>query len=66
MGMPMDAETRKYFVDHVRELERRSLTGDDFATKSLACMALLKGGGPPDPDGGGEVIDFTPYLRLVA
>lgn len=61
----MDAETRKHFVEHVRELERRSIAGDLFATKSLACMALLKDGGPPD-DPGGEVIDFAPYLRLVA
>lgn len=61
----MDAETRKHFVAHVRELERRSIAGDTFATKSLACMALLKGDAPDD-NPGGEVIDFTPYLRLVA
>lgn len=60
----MDAETRKYFVEHVRELERRSIAGDLFASKSLACMALLTSG-DPDP-GGGEVIDFAPYLKLVA
>ena len=63
----MNAETRKHFVEHVRELERRSIGGDIFASKSLACMALVKeGGGATDPGGGGEVIDFTPYLRLVA
>jgi hypothetical protein len=63
----MDAETRKHFVEHVRELERRSIAGDDFSTKSLACMALLKEGFPwPDDPDGGEVIDFAPYLRLVA
>lgn len=63
----MDAETRKHFVAHVRELERRAIAGDEFAARSLACMALLKhDDGPPDDPGGGEVIDFAPYLKLVA
>lgn len=62
----MDAETRKHFVAHVRALEERACAGDRDAAKSLACMALLKHDGAPDDPGGGEVIDFMPYLKLVA
>jgi hypothetical protein len=63
----MDAKTRSAFVEHVRMLEAAACAGDQTATKSLACMALLREGNPPDdPDGGGEVVDFAPYLKLVA
>lgn len=61
----MDAETRRHFNAHVRELERRAIDGDHDAAKSLACMALLVDGWRPDGDGG-EVIDLLPYLRLAA
>lgn len=62
----MDQETRAAFVAHVKDLERLSIAGDTHAAKSLACMVLLiDGHRPTDPDGG-EVIDFTPYLRLAA
>lgn len=62
----MDAKTRAAFVEHVRMLEAAAIAGDMTATKSLACMALLKNGDAPDDPGGGEVIDFAPYLKLVA
>ena len=67
----MDKETWAHFVAHVREVEARSLAGDEHATKTLACMALLAEGFPPeDPDGGEtvdlcEVIDFSKY-RMAA
>jgi hypothetical protein len=57
---------RKAFVDHVHSLEARAIAGDEDATKSLACMALLAEGFPePDPDGG-VVIDLMPFLKLAA
>jgi hypothetical protein len=63
----MDQETRAAFVAHVKDLERLAISGDVHASKSLACMALLvEGHRPTDPDGGGEVIDLMPYLRLAA
>lgn len=62
----MDAQTRRAFVDHVRMLETAASAGDMTAAKSLACMALLRNGDAPDDPGGGEVIDFAPYLKLVA
>lgn len=63
----MDAETNAAFAAHVRNLEQRALDGDLHAIKSLACMALLvEGWRPTDPDGGGEVIDLMPYLKLAA
>jgi hypothetical protein len=64
----MDRKTRAAFVEHVRMLEAASIAGDITASKSLACMALIKEGECPSPDDGGgcEVIDFTPYLKLVA
>lgn len=62
----MDAQTRLFFVAHVRDLERRAMNGDEDAAKSLACMALLSGDAPDDP-GDGEIIDFTPHrLRMAA
>jgi len=61
----MDAKTRAAFVEHVRMLEAAAIAGDVTATKSLACMALLKLD-PPDGPGDGEIIDFMPYLKLVA
>lgn len=63
----MDAETNAAFVAHVKDLEARAIDGELHAVKSLACMALLVDGWrPSDPDGGGEVIDLMPYLKLVA
>jgi hypothetical protein len=64
----MDAKTRASFVEHIRMLEVAACAGDMTAVKSLACMALIKEGECPSPDdgGGGEVIDFAPYLKLVA
>lgn len=54
------------YAEHIDELERRAIAGDDFAVKSLACMVLLKEGWKPgdpdptdddDPDGGERVFD---------
>lgn len=46
--------TREAFQHHVNSLLNRALGGDDYATKSLACMALIVEGFPPEPDGDGE------------
>lgn len=62
----MDDKTRAAFIEHIRMLESAAVAGDITATKSLACMALLKHDNPPDDRGGGEVVDFKPYLKLVA
>lgn len=63
----MDAKTRAAFAEHVRMLEAAAVAGDVTASKSLACMALLRHGDePPDDPGSGEVIDLLPYLKLVA
>lgn len=63
----MDARTETAFVAHVKDLERRAIEGDEHAVKSLACMALLvEGWRPADPDGGGEIIDLMPYLKMAA
>jgi hypothetical protein len=62
----MDANTRTAFVEHVRMLEAAACAGDVTAAKSLACMAILRSGDGPDDPNGGEAIDFTPYLKLVA
>lgn len=62
----MDAETDMAFVAHVKDLEARAIAGDLHAVKSLACMSLLaEGFHPSDPDGGGEVIDFLPFLKAA-
>jgi hypothetical protein len=62
----MDDETDKAFVAHVKDLESRAIAGDLHACKSLACMALLVDGcRPSSPDGGGEVIDFMPFLKAA-
>lgn len=63
----MDAETNAAFLAHVKDLEARAIDGEQHAAKTLACMALLvEGWRPSDPDGGGEVIDLTPYLKIAA
>lgn len=59
----MTDKTHRAFVAHVRSLEARCIAGDEDATKSLACMALLAEGwrpGDDDPDGG-EIIDLAQY-----
>jgi hypothetical protein len=62
----MDAETDRRFVAHVKDLEARAIDGDLHAVKSLACISLLaEGFRPSNPDGGGEVIDFMPYLKAA-
>lgn len=61
----MDAETRKLFEAHITELELRACNGDEDAAKSLACMALLVAGDDPPDGGGGEIIDFTAFLRAA-
>jgi hypothetical protein len=62
----MVAETDRHFVAHVKDLEARAIAGDTHAVKSLACMSLLAVGfRPSSPDGGGEVIDFMPYLKAA-
>jgi hypothetical protein len=61
------------FSDHVAELERRALAGDEFATRSLCAMVLLKEGwrpGDPDPSdgdgpGGGESIENHNVIDLM-
>jgi hypothetical protein len=63
----------KAFSEHVDELERRALAGDDFATRSLAAMVLLKEGwrpGDPDPTddddpGGGEYVENHNVIDLM-
>lgn len=53
------------YEEHVTELERRAIAGDEFAVRSLACMVLLKEGWKPgdpdpsddDPDGGERKFD---------
>ena len=63
----MDAETRRLFVDHVKEVELLALGGDEFAIKTLACMALLIDPTPSDDGGGEPVIDLAAWrLRLAA
>ena len=63
----MDARTEAAFVAHVKDLEQKAIDGDRHAVKSLACMALLvEGWRPSNPDGGGEVIDLMPYLKMAA
>lgn len=47
-------------------LEVASAAGDLTASKSLACMALLREGETGPDGGGGEVVDFRPYLKLVS
>jgi hypothetical protein len=62
------------FSEHIDELERRAMAGDDFATRSLCAMVLLKEGwrpGDPDPedDGGpgdGEEVENHNIIDLVA
>lgn len=70
------------YYEHAKELERRAEAGDEFATKSLACLALICEGwryGDPDPEdpddgpgGGSEVdeencVDLSAYrMRLAA
>lgn len=53
---------REAFEAHIKELEKLAIDGDEFATKSLAAMALLVEGwrpGGPDDDGGLDVPDET-------
>lgn len=66
--------TNDYFA-HVEELIRRMDEGDEFATKSVAALALLISGwrpGDPDPtddpddDGGEPLPNVRAILRLVA
>jgi hypothetical protein len=65
------------YYEHVKELERRALDGDEFATKSLSCMWLILSGwryGDPDPEdgpdddpgGGEEIIDLSAYRMRIA
>lgn len=70
----MDAETRRHFVEHVKSLEDRALSGDFDAQKSLCCMVLIKEFSP-DPDPGedvvittfdGDVVDMSEWLRRRA
>ena len=63
----IDFETKAAFVKHVRRLEEKAGNGNMNAARSLACMALLvEGWRPTDPSGGGEVIDFAPYLKMAS
>lgn len=64
------------YREHVEELELRALAGDDFAIRSLACMALLARGWrygnpdltetPPDDGGGGENVFVLADYRQAA
>lgn len=63
------SETSKAFREHVKELERLALAGDEFATRSLCAIALVvEGWRPDDPDGGEELPDNVISLmeRLAA
>lgn len=55
------------YREHVDELLRRALDGDEFSIKSLCCLSLAIEGFPTD-DGGGNVIDLSDYntKRLAA
>lgn len=65
------------YCEHVKELHRRADAGDEFATKSLACLALVCKGwrygdpdpydGPDDDPGGGKnIVDFTLVWQQAA
>lgn len=63
------------YAEHIDELERRAMAGDEFATRSLCAMVLLKEGwrpGDPDPDpeddgpDGGETVFDDNVIDLVA
>jgi hypothetical protein len=66
--------TSQRYREHVDALLVMAEAGDDFAAKSLACLALICEGwryGDPDPvdpppDGGSEVIDMAPWLAQRA
>ena len=67
--MSEDSRTRAAFVAHVKKIEAQAIAGDEDATRSLACMALLAEGWRPsgsNDDGGCEIIDLAPYLKLAA
>ena len=61
----------EHFTRHVLELERLAIAGDEMATKSLACMALLSDGFCPDDDGGwfphlADITDLDLYRQKLA
>ena len=57
----MDRTVRELFVEHVKVIETAALNGDDFANKTLACMALLVGGFPGGGGDGETVIDLDAW-----
>ncbi len=74
---PPKKSVSEHFREHINELERRAASGDEFAVRSLCCLALVLDGwryGDPDPDdpgdgpdGGEEIIDLSAYrMRLAA
>jgi hypothetical protein len=64
------------YREHVEELQRLASCGDEFATKSLACLALVCEGwryGDPDPeddgpddDGGETVVHLDDWRMRIA
>ena len=59
--------TRELFEAHVNAVLAKAEDGDDFAIKTLACMALLAEGFPDgDGDGGGEVVDLREWRQRIA
>lgn len=65
--------TSEQFREHIEQLERLAISGDELAIRSLSCMALLVNGwryGDPDPtdpapDGGGEIITLDDFRRAA-
>ena len=57
----MSSTVRDLFSDHVEAIKAAALIGDDFAIKTLCCLALLVGGFPGGGGDGEVVIDFETW-----
>ena len=63
----MTKTTRELFEEHVNFILTQALLGDAVAAKTLACMALLVDGFPPEDGEGEPVIDLAAWrVRLAA
>lgn len=59
--------TRDLFEAHVKGIEAKALSGDADAIKTLACMAMLVEGFPPNDGEGLSIIDIDAWrVRLAA